>query len=446
MANKLTFKGGVHPLPKLHYGKSLTNTCAIEKMPPIPLLSVPCAQHIGAPATPVVQVGDRVKKGQKIAEPCGFVSVPVHAPVSGTVKAIVKRLNKAAQEITYIDIENDFQEEVDESVLPKGDLKDLSSEEIKKIILEAGNVGLGGAGFPTHVKLYPPDGKKINTIIINGAECEPFLTADHRVMLEYPGDVIFGLKALMRSMGVQLGFIAVEDNKPDAIETLERALDTNTIRVKTLKTKYPQGSEKQIIDAVLGRQVPSCGLPMDVGVVVVNASSAKAIADAILTGMPLIERVVTVTGYVNQPKNVLAKLGTPLRDVLEFCGGFKPGVKKIIAGGPMMGVALDSIDGVVSKTTSGLLALGDQYTRTKKASNCIRCGRCAEVCPIGLLPMYISIASDNYEFDKAEQYHAMDCISCGSCSYVCPANREIAQSIRLAKDEIVKARRKKQQK
>lgn len=442
MGRNLTFKGGVHPLPKLHHGKLQTEKCPIEVMPAPGVVSIPCAQHVGAPAKPIVQVGDFVKMGQRIAEPTGFVSVPVHASVSGKVIEIKDKPNKICKDVTNIIIENDFQDTLSEEVVPKGDLESLSPEEIKQIVLNAGNVGLGGAGFPTHVKLYPPEDKPINTVIVNGAECEPFLTADHRVMLEHPDEVILGLKAVMKALNVQLGYIAVEDNKPDAIQALNRALNTNTIRVKVLETKYPQGSEKQLIDSILGKQVPSGGLPMDVGVVVVNASSARAIAVAIKTGMPIIDRVVTVTGLVNQPKNILARIGTPIKDVIEFAGGFKDGVKRLIAGGPMMGVPLDHIEGVITKSTSGLLALGEEHIQNHKKSNCIHCGRCAAVCPMRLMPMYISAASDNYQWDKAEYYHALDCMGCGSCSFICPANRHLAQSIRVAKDEILAARRK----
>lgn len=441
--SSVTFKGGIHPLPKLHHGKSQTEHLAIEYMEPPAIVSIPLAQHIGAPATPIVAVGDSVKKGQKIAEANGFVSVPVHASVSGKVIDIKYKPNKICRDVQHIIIENDFQETLSEEVVPKGDLAELSPEEIKQIIREAGNVGLGGAGFPTHVKLYPPEDKPISTVIVNGAECEPFLTADHRVMLEDPASVIFGLKAVMKALGVHLGFIAVEDNKPDAIEALQQALDTNTIRVKTLQTKYPQGSEKQLIDAILGKQVPSGGLPMDVGVVVVNASSVKAIADTIRTGMPIIERVVTVTGHVNHPRNLMVRLGTPIKDVIELCGGFQEGVKRFIAGGPMMGTPLDHIEGVVTKTTSGLLALGEDHIQNKTKFNCIHCGRCAEACPMRLQPFLISAAAEKYQWQKAEQHHAMDCMGCGCCTFICPANRHLAQAIRMAKDEIAKSRRRK---
>ena len=442
MGRERTFRGGIHPLPKLRHGKLQTQGLAIEQMPAPPVVSIPCAQHIGATAKPIVQVGEHVKLGQKIAEPTGFVCVPVHASVSGVVKEIVEKPNKICKPVINIVIENDFQDTVSEQVVPKGELGSLSPDDIRRAILEAGNVGLGGAGFPTHVKLSPPPEKPIDLVIVNGAECEPFLTADHRTMLERPESIVFGLRVVLRCLGIEKGVIAIEDNKRDAARAIEQVIDTAGITVQLLKTKYPQGSEKQLIESITGRQVPSGGLPMDVGVVVVNAGSVSAIADAITTGMPITQRVVTVTGHVKNPKNLMARIGTPLQDVVEYCGGFLPGVKRVIAGGPMMGTPLDHMRGVVTKTTCGLLALGEDHIQNMKKSNCIHCGRCASVCPMHLLPMYISAASDLYDWDKAEKYHAMDCMGCGSCSFICPANRHLCQSIRVAKDEIAKRRRK----
>lgn len=442
MERSLTFKGGVHPLPKLRHGKAQTEHSPIEGMEPPARVRIPCLQHVGAPAKPVVAVGDQVKKGQKIAEAGGFVSVPAHASVSGRVTEIAQRPGPNGRNVTEIVIENDFQETWEESVAPKGSLDELTPEDIRQIIQEAGIVGLGGAGFPTHVKLSPPAEKPVSTIIVNGAECEPFLTADHRVMLEHPEEVIFGLKAMMKCLDIGMAYIAVEDNKEDAIAALAQALDTNTIRIKRLQTKYPQGSEKQLIDSILGKQVPSGGLPMDVGVVVVNASSAKAVAEAIQTGRPIIDRVVTVTGHVRMPKNLLVRIGTPIDEVLEAAGGLLLGVKRLVSGGPMMGLALASTDGPVTKTTSGLLALGNDHIQNLIHYPCIHCGRCASVCPMGLRPMYISLAAEQYDWEKAEKYRAMDCMSCGCCSYICPANRPIVQAIHIAKDAIAASRRK----
>lgn len=433
---KLSFKGGVHPLPKYHHGKYLSQDQPIETLKAPAVVSIPCSQHIGAPAKPIVSVGDRVCVGQKIGEAVGFVSVPVHASVSGIVKEIVQKPNHLGKNVEHIVIENDFEDEISKEVVPKGSIENLTAEEIKAIIKEAGNVGLGGAGFPTHVKLSPNADKKINTLIINGAECEPFLTADYRMMLEHAPEIVGGINAVMKVLDVKLAFIGVEDNKPQAIEALNKAIGSNNIHVKVLETKYPQGSEKQLIETILGRVVPSGGLPMDVGVVVLNASSAKSINDAIRAGMPLIERVVTVTGGVAQPKNLLARIGTPLSDLIDACGGLTEGVFKIVSGGPMMGQAMEDANGVVAKGTSGIVALDGRFAKPVHESNCIRCGRCVSVCPMGLRPLYISAAAEKEDFEKARQLRAMDCMSCGSCSYICPAKRDLAHIIRLAKDQI----------
>lgn len=443
---KLSFKGGVHPLPKYHHGKYFSQNQPIEILKAPAVVSIPCSQHVGAPARPIVSVGDRVLVGQKIGEAVGFVSVPVHASVSGIVKEIVQKPNNLGKKVEHIVIENDFQDEVSDQVIPKGSIESLTAEEIKNIIKEAGNVGLGGAGFPTHVKLSPQADKKINTLIINGAECEPFLTADYRMMLEHAPEIVEGINAVMKALDVKLSFIGVEDNKPEAIKALTKAIGSNNIHVKELATKYPQGSEKQLIETILGRVVPSGGLPMDVGVVVLNVSSAKSISDAIRIGMPLIERVVTVTGGVAQPKNLMARIGTPLTDLVDACGGLTEGVCKIVSGGPMMGQALEDLSGVVTKGTSGIVALDSRFVKPIHESNCIRCGRCVSVCPIGLRPLYISAAVEHEDFEKAKQLRAMDCMSCGSCSYICPAKRDLAHLIRLAKDQISAQMRKEESK
>lgn len=343
-------------------------------------------------------------------------------------------------------IESDGKNELHESVRPKGKLEDLSSEEIIEIIREAGITGMGGASFPTHVKLSPPSDKKIDTVLINGAECEPYLTADHRVMAEEAEKVIFGLKAIMKALGVDRGVIGVEKNKPDAIKALKEASQgEENISIATLKVKYPQGDEKRLINAILGRVVPSGGLPMDVGAVVSNASTTRAIAEAILEGKPLIERVTTVTGNgIKNPKNLLVKIGTPFKDLIEECGGFtedSPG--KIIAGGPMMGISQFSIDVPIIKGSGGILVLSKEEAKPEPIQPCIRCGKCLEVCPVKLQPLYISSYTLKKNFDKAEEYNALDCVECGACSYICPAKRPLVESIRLAKREILAKRKAK---
>lgn len=437
---KLTFSGGVHPLPKEHHGKVLSSDKPIEVMPASALMSIPISGHLGTSAVPVVAVGDTVKVGQVVAEPGGFISVPVHASVSGKIKEIKSRPNKIGVDVVNIVIENDFLDAPIDG-LGQINLDELDADGIKKLVASIGLVGLGGAGFPTHVKLSPPPDKKIDTVILNGAECEPYLTADYRLMLETPKKVVLGMKAAMLALGVKNGIIAIEDNKLDAAANLKKAIgDDTTMKVVILETKYPQGSEKQIIEAVVKRKVPSGKLPMDVGVVVVNVGSCAAIADKLRTGMPVIDRIVTVSGLVKNPKNLKIRIGTPIADVIDFCGGFKEDVKRFIAGGPMMGVTLDSLNYVVTKTTSGLLALDDSQIFDAEKTSCIKCGRCADACPIKLMPMMLAARSEISDWEACNSLNAMDCMTCGCCSYVCPAKRDLAWRIKLAKDEISKKR------
>jgi len=437
----LTFKGGVN----VPHHKDLTEGLPIERAKEPDVVYIPLHQHVGAPCEPLVKVGDTVKVGQKIGQSDAFVSAPVHSSVSGIVKDITFMFIPTGQKVKCVVIESDGKNELDESVKAKGKLEDLSPKEIIEIIKEAGITGMGGAGFPTHVKLSPPSDKKIDTILVNGAECEPYLTTDHRLMVEYPEKIVFGLKAIMKAVGVERGIIGVEKNKPDAILALrEASKNEKNIQIATLKVKYPQGDEKRLINAILGRIVPSGGLPMDVGVIVVNAATTKAVADAILEGKPLYERVTTITGHgIKQPKNLLVKIGTPLKDLIEQCGGFtedSPG--KIISGGPMMGIAQHSLDVPIIKGTGGILILTKKEARPEQVQPCIKCGKCVEVCPVNLLPLYISSYSLKKNFDKAEEYNALDCVECGSCSYICPAKRPLVESIRLAKREILAKKRK----
>ncbi|HWR62524.1 MAG TPA: electron transport complex subunit RsxC [Clostridia bacterium] len=438
----LTFKGGTHP----PHSKKATESLSIERANEPKAVVIPMQQHIGAPCEPIVQVGDEVKVGQKIGEAKGFVSSPVHSSVSGKVVAVEPRLYSGGMAVPCVVIESDLQNTVSPEIASKGDLSGLSAEDVKNIIKEAGIVGMGGATFPTHVKLAPPPDKKVDTVILNGAECEPYLTSDHRLMLEYPEDVVFGLQALMKALGVKQGYIGIETNKPDAVEKIyEAAKGIEGIEVVALKTKYPQGAEKQLIYACTKREVPSGGLPADAGVVVNNVGTAAAVAKAIKTGIPLIERIVTITGQgVNSPKNLIVKIGTSFREVIEQCGGLKGKTGKVIAGGPMMGITQFSLDIPVIKGTSGILVLSEEEARMPEPSNCIRCGKCVEVCPINLMPVNISTCSLANKHEQAEALNAMDCIECGSCSFVCPAKRPLVDSIRVSKREIL-ARRKKAQ-
>ena len=440
----LTFAGGIHPLQHLYEGKKLTEKCAIEEMPAGHVVKIPLSQHVGAPAVPIVKTGERVLMGQKIAEAQGFVSVPVHASVSGVVMAIEEIPGLNGHPVQAIVIENDGKDE--QACEAPGDIDALSKEEIIACIKDAGNVGMGGAAFPTHVKLSPPAGKNINLLLINGAECEPFLTADYRLMVECPKRVLTGVKILMRALDVKKAIIGIEDNKPEAIEKMSAAVDSHAIRVVPVETKYPQGSEKQLINAITGRVVPAGGLPMDAGVVVVNIASSKAIADAFCAGEPLIRRVVTVTGAVKEPKNLLVRVGVSAQEVLDYVGGFSTEPLKIVSGGPMMGLPLPTTQCVITKGFSGLLVLDREYTQKQKETNCIKCGKCAEVCPMRLMPMMISASALYEDFERAEANHAMDCMSCGCCSYICPAKKPIAQNIKFAKDMISVRRMKEKAK
>ncbi len=436
------FKGGVHP----DYHKDLTAELAVSLMKAPSTVVIPLQQHIGAPCEPIegIEEGARVKMGQKIADSSGFVSAPIHASVSGTVKKIGQYNHPLGRPVTAITIESDGLDEWDESVKAAGDVESLSAEDLRKIIREAGIVGLGGATFPAHVKLSPPPEKKIDYVIINGAECEPYLTADHRVMLEKPGDIVYGLKVMIKALGAEKGVIGIEDNKPDAIKALEEAVaDEENITVAKLHTKYPQGAEKMLIQVTTGRKVPSGGLPLEVGVVNHNVGTAVAITQAIREGKPLIERVVTVTGAgVNQPANLLVRVGTLVSEVLEACGGLREETRKLIAGGPMMGLAQPSADIPVIKGTSGILALTDLDVSITESSPCIRCAKCVDSCPVQLLPTSIAQAAEHGLFKQAEKLHAMDCFECGCCSYVCPSKIPLTQWIRIAKAEIAKAKNK----
>lgn len=435
----LSFKGGVHPP---HFKES-TEGCPIEHAVEPKVVTIPLRQHIGAPCEAIVKAGDSVKVGQKIGEAGGFVSAPVHSSVSGIVKAVKKCLVPGGEEVCVI-IESDGLNEVHESVKPKGSIESLSSKDIKDIIREAGIVGMGGAGFPTQVKLSPPDDVKIDTIILNGAECEPFLTADHRLMLENPDEIIYGLKAMMKALAVESGYIGIEDNKPDAIATMKKAASEHKgIEVVGLHTKYPQGAEKQLIYACTKREVPSGGLPMAAGVVVNNVATAAAVSDAIKTGMPLIERICTVTGKgIKNPKNLMIKVGTNIKEIIDQCGGYQGDVKKLIMGGPMMGLAQYTDDIPSTKTTSGVLVFTEEQARLPEPKNCIKCGKCVDICPAFIQPVQISAYSLNNMFETCEKYRALDCIECGSCSFICPSKRPLLQSIRVAKREIIAKKRK----
>jgi electron transport complex protein RnfC len=435
----LTFRGGVHA----PHRKNDTRNKAIEIMKAPGLVYIPLQQHIGAACQPLVKPGDVVKLGQKIGEPGGFVGAPVHASVSGIVKDIRQVPHPSVGSGLAVVIENDGKDEPDDSITP-GDISSMDADRIKELILEAGIVGMGGAAFPTRVKLSPPKEKPIDTVILNGAECEPYLTADHRLMLEAAEDVADGLKVIMKVLGVERAYIAIEDNKPDAVRIMtDTVKEVQGVDVTVLKTKYPQGAEKQLIYVVTGRQVPSGGLPMDVGVIVSNVGTSAAIARAIKTGMPLVERVVTVTGSgVAEPKNLMVRIGTSFMDVIQACGGFVEEPAKVISGGPMMGIGQYTLDVPVIKGTSGILVLTREEAKIPDVEPCIRCAKCVDACPMGLMPLMISAYALKEDYDNSEKFHAMDCIECGCCSYSCPAKRPLVQSIRVAKKMITDKRKR----
>lgn len=404
----------------------------------------PVAQHIGAPASPVVNVGDRVLVGQLIASASAFVSANIHSSVSGTVTAIKPILHPNGAEVNAIIVENDFQYEVDGSIKPHSDIEKLSAEEIVEIVRNAGIVGMGGATFPTHIKLAPPPDKSIDAVIVNGAECEPYLTSDHRVLLECTENVLNGLKACMKALNVNKGYVAVEDNKEDAILALKAAAQFfENIEIVPLETKYPQGSEKHIIKAVTGREVPSGKLPADAGVVVVNVDTANSIYNAITTGMPLISRVVTVGGdAVKSCRNYRVRIGTPVKDVIEAAGGFIEEPSKILLGGPMMGTAVSSTEVPVIKGTGAILSFTKAALKETPSSNCMRCGKCVDACPMHLQPLLLGAYGKKGDLEQMEKLHIMDCIECGVCSYLCPGRQNPLQYIRVAKLKINSSKKK----
>ncbi|QWR78013.1 electron transport complex subunit RsxC [Candidatus Magnetomonas plexicatena] len=428
--------GGIHPPER----KELAAAVSIEAMPNPQRVVIPLSQHIGAPCKASVEVGQEVKVGQVIGNPEGFVSAVVHATISGKVAAFESVLMPIGRMVPAVVIEKPSNRP-DDAWQPEEDDKsylERSPDELKGRIKAAGIVGMGGATFPTHVKISPPKEKPIDAVIINGAECEPYLSADHRVMLETPEPVIEGLKILMTILGVTKGYVGIEANKPDAIAKMIEAAKGSNIEVRTLQIKYPQGAEKMLIKSILNREVPAGGLPMDVSVVVQNVGTAYAVYEACRFGKPLIERVVSVTGGgINKPKNLRVKLGTPVSQLIETCGGLKSTAGKIISGGPMMGFAFYDLNTPVIKGTSGITVLEDKdATGSGKFYNCIRCGRCVDACPMGLMPLMLSLYSEKAHYADAKDYRLFDCFECGCCTYVCPAKRPIVQQIKLAKTQV----------
>jgi electron transport complex protein RnfC len=439
-----TFRGGIHPPENKHWTEAKT----IEAQPLPRRVVIPLQQHTGAPCEPLVKLGDTVRAGQKIGEAAGFVSAPVHASISGTVAGIQLAAHPAiATPVRSVIIESDGTPQDSswpaEGGAPVHDWTRLEPAEIRAIIKEAGVVGLGGAAFPTHVKLAPPEGRKVDSLIINGVECEPYLTADHRLMLECADGIIDGIRIVLKVLGLPRAAIGIEKNKPDAIAHLRersRALGA-PIDVVALKVKYPQGAEKQLIKAILGREVPSGGLPFDVGVIVQNVGTAFAVHEAVSLGKPLVERILTVSGDgVKEPKNLRVRIGTAFSEVLAFCGGAAgTAEQRVIMGGPMMGLAQYTLDVPVVKGTSGILVLA-RGARGQKETTCIKCGRCVEVCPMHLMPNRISDYAETEKFDLCDQYGVRDCIECGACAYICDVKRPMVHLVKYAKLNLAKKR------
>lgn len=435
----LTFKGGIHP----YEGKELSKDSEIKDYLPKGDVVISMSQHIGAPGKPIVKPGDKVLAGQLIGEAAGFVSANIHSSVSGTVKAIEKRLLVNGSKAECIVIENDgkFEEIKYEKPAP---LEKLSKEDIINLVKKAGVVGMGGAGFPTSVKLAPKNAEEIDTIIVNGSECEPYLTSDYRRMIENPEILVSGLKVMLKLFDKAKGIIAVEDNKKDAILKLKELVKgEDRIEVKTLYTKYPQGAERMLIYAVTGRKVNSSMLPADVGCIVDNVDTVFGIHCAVVDGRPLTKRVVTVTGdAVEHPQNFLVRIGTNHQELIEAAGGFKQEPEKIISGGPMMGMAISTLDVPVTKTSSALLCYIKDPLSDITQTNCINCGRCVSVCPGRVLPSKLAKFAEHGDMDSFIKYNGLECCECGCCSYVCPAKRNLTQAIKSMRKQALAAKKK----
>ena len=444
---KKTFRiGGVHP-----DDSKISAGAAIEVFPAIETAYVSMAQHLGAPATPVVAVGDKVKVGQVIAEPSGFISGFVHSPVSGTVKSVGPRADIAGNMVPHVEITvegDEWMEGIDTSDTVVKDIP-YTPEEIIEKVKKAGVVGLGGASFPTHVKLAPPKDKKAECLILNGTECEPYLTSDDRIMREHPQEILIGGAIMMKALGVTRGYVGIEENKPEAIASMtEAAKAFPQIEVVVLRKRYPQGGEKQLIDAVIRRQVPSGALPIDTGAVVQNVGTSLAVYEAVQKNKPLIDNVITVTGRcLPVQHNYKVRIGTPMSKILEVAGGVPENAGKIISGGPMMGRAIANLDAATVKANGAILVLTAEETRRRKESACIRCSKCASACPMGLEPWLLNkLSRAGGRYDELEKERVFDCIECGCCSFTCPAGIPLLDMIRISKAEVMKIMRSRPKK
>ncbi|HGE72117.1 TPA: electron transport complex subunit RsxC [Candidatus Poribacteria bacterium] len=428
------FHGGIHPKDeKLSAKKKIENAELPAKV------IIPLHQHIGTPARPIVEVGEEVKKGQKIGEATGFISANVHSSISGKIISISRNLYPALGRTSdAVTIESDGKDEWIENITPHNP-ELLTDKQIIDIISEAGIVGMGGAGFPTHAKLSIPEGKRIETVLLNGAECEPYVTADHALMLEESEKIIDGLMIVMQVTKAKQAFIGIEKNKPDAIEIFENILGSDkNIKVAPLKVKYPQGWENMLAKAILHKEIPSNRLPLDFGVIITNVSTAYAISNAVRLGQPLIERIISVNGDgIVEPKNLRVRIGTLFSDIIRQCGDFKKEVAKVIAGGPMMGASMSDINVPIVKGTNNILVLTKEKVKEYEQKPCIRCARCINVCPVGLMPRMIALLTQKGMIKEAEKYFPLDCKECGCCSYVCPSKIPLVQLIQFAKTDII---------
>jgi len=434
-----TFKGGVHP----NEHKEMTENKALEIMPNPKQIVIPLNQHLGKPAKPIVKKGDMVKAGSLIADADGFISAVIHSSVSGKVMKLTRGANVSGSPKDEIVIEP---QEINESEsFEPLDLDTVTSEQIRERVRLAGIVGQGGASFPTFVKLSPPPDKKVDVVIINGAECEPYLTRDYRLMLERPNDVLTGLTLFMKALGVNKGVVGIEDNKPEAIEIMkEVATKFSGITIVTVKTKYPQGAEKMLIKAIVGKEVPPGKLPTDIGVVIQNVATAIAVSDAVTKGEPLITAPLTVSGKgIKEPKNLIVRVGTALSEVLDYCGGVTEDAVKVVVGGPMMGVAQYDFSAPIMKATSGILVLTEDEVNQHEETPCLRCGMCVDACPVGLEPTRLAKLSQADNLEEAENLGITVCMECGTCTYTCPANIPLVQWLRLGKQRVLKAQRER---
>ena len=437
------FDRGLHP-PE---AKSLSAAAAIEVLPTPASLAVPLLQHTGAPCSPAVKNKEEVTLGQVIGTSEAFISAPVHATVNGTAGKVTVATLPNGRHVQVVPITPEGEQLQGQALLdeilggdwPAEAVGQHTGEQIVQAVKAAGIVGLGGAAFPTYVKLTPNDAKPVDTLLVNGCECEPYLTADHRLMVEFPAAVVLGARLAAKAAGAQRTVIAVEDNKPEAAEALRRAAEGTDVQVAVVHTRYPMGGERQVIPAVLKREVPTRGLPLDVGVVVVNVGTCAAVSRAVVRGGALTHRVVTVTGAgIARPKNLLVPIGASYADLIEFCGGLTDAAARVVAGGPMMGFALGDLDVPVTKGTSGLLALTNEDVRRAEETACVRCGRCADVCPLNLVPSKIALACRHKDWDQAKRYHLMACCECGCCGYICPASIPLVQLMRMGKAQMPK--------